>query len=79
MDKCQPYLNINNGQEKYIINYKNKEISLIVIELYYKFLSKVDIVEFIQPTMLKEKQIFQRGETQLQCVQITLSAVLTLC
>ena len=45
MDKCQPYLNINNGQVKYIINYKNKEISLTVIELYYKFLSKVGIVE----------------------------------
>ena len=45
MAKCQPYLNINNGQVKYIINYKNKEISLTVIELYYKFLSKVGIVE----------------------------------
>ena len=75
MDKCQPYLHINNGQVKYIINYKNKEISLTVIELYYKFLSKVGIVEL----KLHSKKKIQSGEMLPQCVQITLSAALTLC
>ena len=59
MAKCQPYLNINNGQVKYIINYKNKEISLIIIELYMCTINlylKLTLLSsnFIQPTMPKK-------------------------
>ena len=64
MAKWQPYLNINNGQVKYIINYKNKKNSLIVIELYYKFLSKVGIVE-LNRQCLKKKNPKWRNVTAM--------------